>query len=109
MSLTDSLIQQLTHSLIQATSALEGNDATEDEDVAGVLVEADLPSKSQVGSSKTAKDGASEYLDMEDDDLALDSNTADVFVNLNELASKIHTRRYDISMTYDNYYRTPRY
>ena len=46
---------------------------------------------------------------MEDDDLALDSNTADVFVNLNELASKIHTRRYDISMTYDNYYRTPRY
>ncbi len=67
-----------------------------------------MPSKLQTGNKKQTRGSESEYLDMEDSDLALDSNTTDTFVNLNELASAIQTRRYDISITYDNYYRTPR-
>lgn len=49
----------------------------------------------------------SEYADMEDDSLALDSATAiSPIGNINNSIVKI--RRYDVSISYDNYYRTPR-
>lgn len=61
---------------------------------------------------------ADEYEDMEDASLALDdaatSNTTGV-KNMSDLAgpdggesSVVRSRRYDVSITYDNYYRTPR-
>jgi ubiquitin-like-conjugating enzyme ATG3 len=42
----------------------------------------------------------SEYLDMEDESLALDDATIST--------TTVKVRRYDVSITYDNYYRTPR-
>jgi len=52
-----------------------------------------------------------EYLDMEDETLALDESVA-TNTNTDQLkgndGSVIKSRRYDVSITYDNYYRTPR-
>jgi ubiquitin-like-conjugating enzyme ATG3 len=65
-----------------------------------------------------------EYADMEDDSLALDDDTATsphqskggqhdgassrTAVGIPKECSTIRSRRYDMSITYDNYYRTPR-
>lgn len=50
-----------------------------------------------------------EYLDMEDDSLALDAATEPSAMKAGvESNSIIKSRRYDVSITYDNYYRTPR-
>ena len=62
--------------------------------------------------------GEGEYLDMEDESLALDDSTA-VMSSSNAAAGSsssspptssnyLQSRRYDISMTYDKYYQTPR-
>ena len=69
--------------------------------------------------SKVSTSGANskqaEYLDMEDESLALDDSTA-VPSSSNAIGSVsqptssnyLKSRRYDISMTYDKYYQTPR-
>jgi ubiquitin-like-conjugating enzyme ATG3 len=50
-----------------------------------------------------------EYLDMEDDSLALDEATQSISnMNVDGNSNVKKTRRYDVSITYDNYYRTPR-
>ena len=48
---------------------------------------------------KPSKDAA--YIDMEDDDLHYDDDHTRV-------TDVVRLRRYDVSITYDNYYRTPR-
>lgn len=53
-----------------------------------------------VGQQPAASKGAS-YLDMEEDSLALDASTS-------PKGDVVTARRYDVTMTYDNYYRTPR-
>jgi ubiquitin-like-conjugating enzyme ATG3 len=66
-----------------------------------------------VTSSLSRKD---EYEDMEDDSLALDESTAVPSATISPSSSSakipsdsvLHSRRYDVSITYDNYYRTPR-
>ena len=52
-----------------------------------------------------------EYLDMEDESLALDESVAAIDLSDNSNTKDntiISARRYDVSITYDNYYRTPR-
>lgn len=48
-----------------------------------------------------------EYLDMEDSSLGLDSATISK-PDASSSVSTVKVRRYDVSITYDNYYRTPR-
>lgn len=78
-------------------------------------VAADQPTlKPAASATSTTKDD--EYLDMEDESLALDD--AATAHPANEAGKKasgesssnnlVRTRRYDVSITYDNYYRTPR-
>eukprot|EP01036_Dinobryon_divergens_P032682 gene32682-42325_t len=62
--------------------------------------------------SSNSKGKEEEYLDMEDESLALDDastlkKAGPVFEG-DEASSLILSRRYDISITYDNYYRVPR-
>lgn len=49
-----------------------------------------------------------EYLDMEDESLALDNETEIKITEGTEKQNILLSRRYDVSITYDNYYRTPR-
>lgn len=49
---------------------------------------------------------ADDYLDMEDASLSLDAAT--VAKTDSSSVSTVKVRRYDVSITYDNYYRTPR-
>jgi ubiquitin-like-conjugating enzyme ATG3 len=55
-----------------------------------------------------------EYLDMEDESLALDESTQKMSIQDNGTSAAtasdnlLRLRRYDVSITYDNYYRTPR-
>jgi len=52
---------------------------------------------------------ADEYLDLEDEDLVLDESTIkQANSNSNATTNANQLRRYDVSITYDNYYRTPR-
>jgi len=66
--------------------------------------------------SSAPSSGADDYLDMEDESLALDDAVAPAMGALS-LEGKgpapkgshlVRARRYDVSITYDNYYRTPR-
>lgn len=64
------------------------------------------PSKEEpIPQSKSNKD---EYLDMEDESLALDEMTISPNTDKDETNSFLKGRKYDVSITYDNYYRTPR-
>lgn len=58
----------------------------------------------------TSKLADSEYLDMEDESLALDeSASSNTVTGTSTIDNSVkRSRRYDVSMTYDNYYRTPR-
>eukprot|EP01040_Poterioochromonas_malhamensis_P012476 gene12476-13649_t len=49
-----------------------------------------------------------EYLDMEDESLALDEATQKLSIAEGSASNVMKVRRYDVSITYDNYYRTPR-
>lgn len=107
----------------------------EDNDADEVLVEAedaneDGPSKPSGTSTSATKappavsSADDEYLDMEDESLALDdAATSMQNLNLQQSGEKativgsaseptannlVRARRYDVSITYDNYYRTPR-
>jgi ubiquitin-like-conjugating enzyme ATG3 len=81
--------------------------------------EKELDGKIDVGTNVKAED---EYADMEDEALALDESTInDSSTDLKKQSPNdmnptvsntsnaiIRSRRYDVSITYDNYYRTPR-
>jgi ubiquitin-like-conjugating enzyme ATG3 len=106
----------------------------DDNDTDEVLVEAedamdDFDKMDEVTPSKIGGTAASapvaaaaddEYLDMEDESLALDDatttqagKTTATSVATDGVSSGmghlVRTRRYDVSITYDNYYRTPRF
>jgi len=60
-----------------------------------------------------------DYLDLEDESLALDDASTSQYSNAGAVAGEnnknnnnnfklLQARRYDVSITYDNYYRTPR-
>jgi len=94
------------------------------EDFDTVLIEAsdlsieDDKSTDKVYISKDTSNAPSEkqeqYLDLEEASLALDesANTAvegaAVAANSKSTSAIVRSRRYDVSITYDNYYRTPR-
>jgi ubiquitin-like-conjugating enzyme ATG3 len=52
-------------------------------------------------SSSASAEVEEEYLDMEEEGLALDEAST-------QQTNVVRARRYDVSITYDNYYRTPR-
>ena len=71
---------------------------------------ADSTSKAETVTSNNKED---EYLDMEDESLALDEATQKLSLEMNQKgggdnSNVMKVRRYDVSITYDNYYRTPR-
>lgn len=63
--------------------------------------------KTKVSVLKSKED---DYVDMEDDSLALDDTTNMVSSTSADSTTNylLRPRRYDVSITYDNYYRTPR-
>jgi ubiquitin-like-conjugating enzyme ATG3 len=77
----------------------------------------DFVDASDLGTSSAAADTtqaakppavpSDEYLDMEDTSLGLDSATI-LKPDVSSSVATVKVRRYDVSITYDNYYRTPR-
>jgi len=88
---------------------VEAEDAMEDSNMKGPAPKAPAPAP----TSSSAND---DYLDMEDESLALDdATTAQANTTLKAggaesatTSNLVRARRYDVSITYDNYYRTPR-
>jgi ubiquitin-like-conjugating enzyme ATG3 len=76
--------------------------AQEDEDIE--IVDIDSLETNKVES---VNNSTSDYIDMEDDSLVLDSATA-ISSTLDKNNGVVKIRRYDVSISYDNYYRTPR-
>ena len=102
---------------------VEVEDAAEDQDSSSALSTSTIPTSSNSNSSNSSNLHIKneDYLDLEDESLALDdastshnSNAAGALAssdntNGNNNHSKLlQARRYDVSITYDNYYRTPR-
>jgi ubiquitin-like-conjugating enzyme ATG3 len=95
--------------LVDATDALEVDDVNlKDAGVSGDTSEVVKPA---------AAEADDEYVDMEDESLALDDATVKPAVassgtkesGATEASSALlRSRRYDVSITYDNYYRCPR-
>lgn len=83
------------------------------DELGGLKLSGDPASVGTVAAPLSRKD---EYEDMEDDSLALDESTAVPAAAMSPSSSSakiasdsvLHSRRYDVSITYDNYYRTPR-
>jgi len=77
--------------------------------------EMSAPASSSAAPVKTSSAPVDEYEDMEDASLALDEaatssvqKSSDNKANTANDNNIIRSRRYDVSITYDNYYRTPR-
>jgi ubiquitin-like-conjugating enzyme ATG3 len=92
---------------------VEVEDATEDSNSA-LSTSSNLPISSSSSINPHLKN--EDYLDLEDESLALDDASTSHNSNAGALASDtngnncklLQARRYDVSITYDNYYRTPR-
>lgn len=92
---------------------VEAEDALEETNVKGPA-----PVANSATASNTKND---DYLDMEDESLALDDATTGssaavgtakvggVAAENTTSSNLVRARRYDVSITYDNYYRTPRF
>lgn len=87
---------------------VEAEDAMEESNVKGPAPKPPAP----VPTSSSTND---DYLDMEDESLALDdATTSQANINVkaggaeSTTSNLVRARRYDVSITYDNYYRTPR-
>jgi ubiquitin-like-conjugating enzyme ATG3 len=76
-----------------------------EEDTGAIKAAVPLPA-SKISAAKAAADD--DYLDMEDESLALDENVDVSKIKISDESAVIKSRRYDVSITYDNYYRTPR-
>lgn len=91
---------------------VEVEDATEDSNSA-LSTSSNLPNSSSSSNPHLKNE---DYLDLEDESLALDDASTSHNSNAGALASDtngnncklLQARRYDVSITYDNYYRTPR-
>ena len=91
---------------------VEVEDATEDNNSA-LSTSSNLPISSSSSNPHLKNE---DYLDLEDESLALDdastshnSNAGALVSDTNDNNCKLlQARRYDVSITYDNYYRTPR-
>eukprot|EP01035_Chromulina_nebulosa_P017428 gene17428-22980_t len=81
------------------------------EDISKVTEDISHLNTKDINQSNIIQKSDDEYLDMEDETLALDESVA-TNTNTDQLkgndGSVIKSRRYDVSITYDNYYRTPR-
>lgn len=87
---------------------IQADDAVPSDDLSSLKLEDPQPTASAAASGSAAKKSDDEYFDMEDDSLALDEATHPAGISSSAESSVIRSRRYDISITYDNYYRTPR-
>lgn len=82
-----------------------------DSNILGLSVPIAEMSISTVKDSSSSGIVATDSTYLEDDSLALDESTNSAvmgFDHANEDCSILRCRRYDVSITYDNYYRTPR-
>ena len=98
---------------------VEAEDALEEHNVKGPAPVASKPVAAPASNNKN-----DDYLDMEDESLALDDATTSqaapsgsaggakvggVTTENTPSSNLVRARRYDVSITYDNYYRTPRF
>jgi ubiquitin-like-conjugating enzyme ATG3 len=60
------------------------------------------------GAVDNKKQDQDEYFDLEDENLVLDDTVQNIHSTSKTEISVLHSRRYDISITYDKYYQTPR-
>lgn len=97
-------------------SAEFGNSGSEEADNDIDFVEKDFENLGKEAASEVTSSGkppgepskaVDEYLDMEDGSLDLDAATLKMETTKDGVAT-VKVRRYDVSITYDNYYRTPR-
>ena len=94
---------------------VEASDAVEDDDIVGEKSSIARPTaftssiEPVLGEETVSKMPADEYEDMEDESLALDDvSTVNGSSSSTAADNTVRARRYDVTITYDNYYRVPR-